>query len=57
MAHSGQLPGIPGYQRLELDLNSRNISFDDTIKAAGKELIHQMRSQLRSSLRTVVDFN
>ena len=36
-AYRGELPGIPGYQRLELGLNSRNISVDDIIEAAGKE--------------------
>ena len=55
-AYRGELPGIPGYQRLELGLNSRNISVADIIEAAGKEPTPELRTTVRSNLRTVVDF-
>ena len=55
-AYRGELPGIPGYQRLELGLNSRNISINDIIEAAGKEVTPERQSKVRSSLRAVTDF-
>lgn len=35
-AHRDELSGIPSYQHLELDFNSRNVSINDIIKAARK---------------------
>ena len=54
-AYRGQLDGIPGYQRLEQGYNSRNISIDDIIEAAGKEPTTELRSSVRSSLRVIAD--
>lgn len=55
-AYRGELPGIPGYQRLELGLNARNISVNDIIEAAGKEATPELQTQVRSNLRTVTNF-
>ncbi len=55
-AYRGELPGIPGYQRLNLGLNSRNITINDIIEAAGQEATPELRNQVRSNLRTVTDF-
>lgn len=55
-AYRGELPGIPGYQRLELGLNSRNISVDDIIEAAGEEATPELQNQVRSSLRVITEF-
>ena len=54
-AYRGQLEGIPGYERLELGYNSRNITVDDLIEAAGKEPTPELRSSVRSSLRVIAD--
>ncbi len=54
-AYRGQLDGIPGYQRLEQGYNSRNISIDDIITAAGKEPTTELRSSVRSNLRAIAD--
>ena len=56
-AYRGQLDGIPGYERLELGYNSRNISIDDIIEAAGKEPTPALRTSVRSSLRVIADVN
>ncbi len=55
-AYRGELPGIPGYQQLELGLNSRNISVNDIIEAAGEDVTPELHSQVRSNLRTVTNF-
>ena len=54
-AYRGQLDGIPGYERLELGYNSRSITVDDIIEAAGKEPTPELRSSVRSSLRVIAD--
>ncbi len=54
-AYRGQLKGIPGYERLELGYNSRSITIDDIITAAGKEPTTELRSSVRSSLRAIAD--
>ena len=56
-AYRGELNGIPGYERLELGYNSRNISIDDIIEAAGKEPTPALRTSVRSSLRVIADVN
>ncbi len=56
-AFRGELPGIPGYQRLKLDLNSRNISVDDIIDAAGEDTSLKLKQQVWNSLRTVLGLN
>ena len=37
-AHRGQLDGIPGYQTLELQVNTGNISGEDILEAAGADV-------------------
>lgn len=54
-AYRGELDGIPGYERLELGYNSRSITVDDIITAAGKEPTPALRSSVRSSLRVIAD--
>ena len=56
-AYRGQIDGIPGYNRLEQGLNSRNITIDDIITAAGKEPTPALRASVRSSLRVIADVN
>ncbi len=56
-AYRGELAGIPGFQRLEQGLNSRKITVDDIIQAAGMEPTPALRSSVRSSLRVIADFN
>ena len=54
-AYRGELDGIPGYERLELGYNSRSITVDDIIEAAGKEPTPELRTSVRSSLRVIAD--
>ena len=54
-AYRGQLDGIPGYERLELGYNSRSITVDDIIEAAGKEPTTELRASVRSNLRVIAD--
>ncbi len=54
-AYRGELAGIPGYERLELGYNSRSITVDDIITAAGQEPTTALRSSVRSSLRVIAD--
>ena len=54
-AYRGQLDGIPGYQQLEQGYNSRNITVDDIIEAAGKEPTTELRASVRSNLRVIAD--
>ena len=56
-AYRGELSGIPGYERLEQGYNSRNISVDDIIEAAGQEPTPSLRTSVRASLRIIADVN